>query len=600
MANVMNMKDLKQKVSRNGFDISQRVAFSAKVGEILPIGVYEVIPGDTFKANLKSFTRTVPLNSAAYCRITEYYDFFFVPTRLLWRGFNNFVLQSDDNTSVAFDENTPITITENQPYFTRDSIARYLTSLYDGNLNNQFNFPRWQLSVKILQYLGYGDFIDYSDLGDLKPYPNFQDDNLKLNPFPLLAYQKIYQDFFRNQQWEHSAPYTCNVDYLDYQSMEIDPARLNNTHPTMFDMNYCNYPLDYFFGLLPNSQFGSVAELSLIADEFEAQNFVPKFGPITTVSSFNAKFSIPKSSMSQLQAEGYSTNEIKTYIDAKDLEKIFSSSVKSLSALAVRQLEFLQKYKEILQTGGRDYRDLVEKLYGVTLPEAMSNTCQYLGGYKSFIDVNEVINQNITGDNSADIAGKGTAYAGGDFEKTFNEHGIIMVMYHAVPQLDFSTSFISKLCMKTRYTDYAMPSFDKLGMQQVSIYELSADPDVLHKVGSSYKSKFLGYAPQYVEYKTNFDKALGAFRSSLNYWIIPFSDDFLLSMLGYAVPDGEFVKDYKFPSVLNYTLLKANPLLTKNLFSTPIDSSVDTDTMLVQTNQEVYVVRNLDYNGLPY
>ena len=71
-------------------------------------------------------------------------------------------------------------------------------------------------------------------------------------------------------------------------------------------------------------------------------------------------------------------------------------------------------------------------------------------------------------------------------------------------------------------------------------------------------------------------------------------------MLGYAVPDGEFVKDYKFPSVLNYTLLKANPLLTKNLFSTMIDSSVDTDTMLVQTNQEVYVVRNLDYNGLPY
>ena len=101
MANVMSLKKLKNNTSRNGFDLSKRNIFSAKVGELLPVYCKEIIPGDKFKINVKSFTRTMPVNTAAYTRIKEYYDWFFVPTNLLWNKFNTWVTQMTDNTQHA-------------------------------------------------------------------------------------------------------------------------------------------------------------------------------------------------------------------------------------------------------------------------------------------------------------------------------------------------------------------------------------------------------------------------------------------------------------------------------------------------------------------
>lgn len=92
----MSLPNLKNHVSRNGFDLSEKVAFTAKVGQLLPIMHKEVIPGDKFKINVKAFARTQPVNTAAFTRIRQYYDFFFVPWSQLWRNFGNFVTQIND------------------------------------------------------------------------------------------------------------------------------------------------------------------------------------------------------------------------------------------------------------------------------------------------------------------------------------------------------------------------------------------------------------------------------------------------------------------------------------------------------------------------
>ena len=84
MANIMNMKQMRNNVSRNGFDLSFKKNFTAKAGELLPVMVKEVLPGDVFDINLSTFTRTQPINTAAFARMREYYDFFFVPYNLLW------------------------------------------------------------------------------------------------------------------------------------------------------------------------------------------------------------------------------------------------------------------------------------------------------------------------------------------------------------------------------------------------------------------------------------------------------------------------------------------------------------------------------------
>lgn len=153
----MSLVKLQNKPSRNGFDLSRKVAFSAKCSELLPVECIECIPGDSFKIKKQHFTRTLPVNTAAYTRIREYYDWFFVPTNLLWDKFNTFVTQMNDNamTAAAITDNAK-TGTQH-PYFTTYDIINYLekfrTELSDDyTRNNFFGYDRSLLSSKLLDY----------------------------------------------------------------------------------------------------------------------------------------------------------------------------------------------------------------------------------------------------------------------------------------------------------------------------------------------------------------------------------------------------------------------------------------------------------------
>ena len=97
--------------------------------------------------------------------------------------------------------------------------------------------------------------------------------NNYVNLFPILAYQKIYQDFFRWSQWENANPSSYNVDYFSGTSVSLvsdvpaaDAAYWKSD--TMFDLKYCNWNKDMLMGVLPNSQFGDVAVINLGEDGF--------------------------------------------------------------------------------------------------------------------------------------------------------------------------------------------------------------------------------------------------------------------------------------------------------------------------------------------
>ena len=127
-----------------------------------------------------------------------------------------------------------------------------------------------------MSYLGYGNFIKsvpssghrwwsttLLNKNDATDYTQQYIQNNYVNLFPLLAYQKIYQDFFRWSQWEKSDPSSYNVDY--YTGVGVNLATLPSydssywKSDTMFDLKYCNWNKDMLMGVLPNSQFGDVA-----------------------------------------------------------------------------------------------------------------------------------------------------------------------------------------------------------------------------------------------------------------------------------------------------------------------------------------------------
>lgn len=581
MANIMSLKSLRNKTSRNGFDLSSKRNFTAKAGELLPVKTWEVLPGDTFRIDLRTFSRTQPLNTAAFARMREYYDFYFVPYDLLWNKANTALTQMYDNPqhAISFDPTVNFVLSGDMPYLTCHQIADYLngvaSDIDDDSVKNYFGYNRGLLSAKLLEYLGYGNFYKYANSSSYTYTDTPLKNNLQLNLFSLLAYQKIYADFYRDSQWEKVSPSTFNVDYMDGQDMNLDisgSVRFSENY-NMFDLRYCNWQKDLFHGVVPRAQYGNVAVVS-------------GFGNVTLSGNIVQN------------AAGLSSSNLSTSIKLASGSSPASSNMVSnvnFSILALRQAEFLQKWKEITQSGNKDYKEQVEKHWNVSPGDGFSEMCTYLGGISSSLDINEVVNNNITGDNAADIAGKGTGVSNGVINfNSQGRYGLIMCIYHCLPLIDYTTDLVSPIFTKVNATDYAIPEFDRVGMQQVPLANFS-NPQ-LSEFGSLVINN-IGFAPRYIEYKTDVDSSVGAFKRSLNSWVISYDNRSLADQLGNVDPNNQ-----PSPSAapLNYTMFKVNPNSLNPIFAVNVNSSDDTDQFLCSSFFDVKVVRNLDTDGLPY
>lgn len=566
MSNIMNLKSLRNKPSRNGFDLSFKRNFTAKAGELLPVMVKEVLPGDVFNIDLSSFTRTQPVNTAAFARMREYYDFFFVPYNLLWNKADTLLTQMYDNPQHANSWNPAdaFILKGEMPYITCEQIANYFKTqrslglLVSSIKNNYFGYQRGPLSAKLLEYLGYGNYFDYAGTNAEKNEwsKNPLMSNLNLNVFGLLAYQKIYADFFRDSQWEKISPSTFNVDYMNgVETLQMDiPVGTSPNQDfykayNMFDLRYCNWQKDLFHGVVPSAQYGG------------GSTVYPVSGSITGTVAGSVVTGTAKS---------------------------------SLDVLMLRQYEFLLKWREIAQSGNKDYKDQVQKHWNVSVGDYASEVCQYLGGVNSNIDINEVVNTNITSDNAADIAGKGTGVSRGNicFDSR-GKYGLLMCIYHCLPVLDYTTDFVEPTFTKINATDYAIPEFDRIGMQAVPLVWATNPPG---SVASAPYMK-LGYAPRYIEYKTAFDSSVGAFKRSLNSWVMSYNNASLIDQIGSGTtkPEPPYSDVY-----VNYSAFKVNPNSVNPIFAVQADSSVDTDQFLCSAFFDVKAVRNLDVDGLPY
>lgn len=548
----MSLKSLRNKTSRNGFDLSFKKNFTAKAGELLPVMVKEVLPGDSFKIDLKSFTRTQPINTAAFARIREYYDFYFVPYDLLWNKANTALTQMYDNPqhAVSLDPTQNFLLDGSMPSVTAKAIADYLASFgvtYSDYDKNYFGYSRSECSAKLLEYLGYGRFYAFtprgSDTWDSSPLMS----NLTFNIFGLLAYQKIYADYYRDSQWERISPSTFNVDYMDGTSnMSIDGLITGSSSSkivqnyNLFDLRYCNWQKDLFHGVVPHQQYGDLSAVS-----------VGKIPPADEQTGF--------------------------------------------TILALRQAEFLQKWKEITQSGNKDYKDQIEKHWGVSVGDGFSELCTYLGGVSSSLDINEVVNTNITGNNAADIAGKGTGVSNGVINfNSGGKYGLLVCIYHCLPLLDYTAALLNSAFTKVRVTDYAIPEFDRVGMELVPLRKMINPPA---DGFSSYADSGLGYAPRYIDYKTSVDCSIGGFFGSLRNWVISYSNTSILNQLGSKDPVNQ---PQPTAAPMNYTFFKVNPNCLDPLFAVAVNSELSTDQFLCSSFFDVKVVRNLDTDGLPY
>ena len=535
---------------RSSFDLSSKKLFTAKVGEILPCYWQIAIPGTKYRISSDWFTRTVPVNTAAYTRIKEYYDFYAVPLRLISRALPQAFTQMTDYVTSAASSTTNTSALTSVPNVTQNIINTFLQIANAGdqtNTRDDAGLPIVYGSCKLLDMLGYGSIIASTNTGKAaitKKYlgvdalgdadnPLVYQSSQTVNALPFLAYQKIYYDFFSNSQWEKHKAYAYNVDYW--------PGTGNIGLVTdMVQLRYANYPKDYFMGMLPSSQYGSVAVLP------------------STVSSLSPNSVILPTNSTSLRATGSGTADV-NLSSSNNLAGDILTINSSLSALSIRATEYLQRWKEVVQFSSKDYSDQMAAQFGIKAPEYMGNHAHYIGGWSSVININEVVNTNLDADSSqASIAGKGVSSNSGH-TLTYDcgaEHQIIMCVYHALPMLDWNLTGQAPQLTVTAISDFPQPAFDQLGMQSVPALNLQNNP-------GRNVSGALGYNLRYWQWKSNIDTVHAGFRAGAAYQLSDSQND--VGIQG----------------------------------DTTI-CSVAFDQLLCNVNFQVYAVQNLDRNGLPY
>lgn len=643
-SNIMGLHGLKNKTSRNSFDLSHRNLFTAKVGELLPCAVFEMNPGDTISLDSSYFTRTAPLETAAFTRLRENVQFFFVPYSLLWKYFNSQVMNmtqtaaGGDVSRVASGIVDNAVVSTQMPFIDYRSIKVYLNSILkiytdkkagyeDVTLNN--GELRSAASAKLLQLLGYGNFPEQN----MKTYSALSstvvNNSLNLSIFRLLAYQKICNDHYTYRQWQPYDASLCNIDYLVpsrtgslnlgpfLTALTSDNSRLKKLN--MFDLRFSNLPLDYFNGVLPTAQFGkeSVVNLNLGSasgsgtfsgvtgnqkqdSRFVGYSYVEDYdgSKVQNVdfSSFRTQGDgVVVSNSDAARSLRIPYNHVHDFNGSVDIATSLSGS---FSVLALRQATALQKYKEIQLANDADFVSQIEAHFGIK-PKHDSDTSIFIGGSSSMIDINPQVNQNLA-DWSQTNAYKGAPTGSGSAKMKFtaDTYGVVMGIYRCTPVLDYAHVGVDRTLLKTDASDFVIPELDSIGMQQNIQGEVimptyyKNEGDFTDLVDSDVTLSY-GYAPRYAELKTSFDRYNGAFCFGLQSWVTGLNVEQLHKQLYKAGEDSHHMLDAT-------ELFNCRPDLVSSIFLNQSTLVTDDDNLYVGLVNMAYVVRNLSRYGLPY
>jgi hypothetical protein len=622
MAHFTGLKELQNHPHKAGFDVGSKNLFTAKVGELLPVFWDLSIPDCDYDIDLAYFTRTRPVQTAAYTRVREYFDFYAVPCDLLWKSFDSAVIQMGEVAPVQSKTLLdPLTVGTDIPWCTLSdlSVSVYYSSggaptgqvvTVPSGFGNIFGYNRGDVNHKLLSYLNYGNFLNPSSTnvgygtnrwwnssfgpGSNDSYSLKYLNNNAVSLFPLLAYQKIYQDFFRWSQWENADPTSYNVDYYNGSGNLFGPSGISSSisagnaywkRDNMFSLRYCNWNKDMFMGILPNSQFGDVAVVNL----GDSGSGVIPVGFLSDTDvftqAFNATAMKTVSDTSPLGISGSNSVSARQSMVAR----INNADVASFSILALRQAEALQKWKEITQSVDTNYRDQIKAHFGINTPASMSHMAQYIGGVARNLDISEVVNNNLYEDGSeAVIYGKGVGTGTGKMRyHTGSQYCIIMCIYHAMPLLDYAISGQDPQLLCTSVEDLPIPEFDNIGMEAVPASTLFNSSRFVN-IGVN---DFLGYNPRFWPWKSKIDRVHGAFTTTLKDWVAPIDDKYLEKWFN--------PKDGKAVSV-SWPFFKVNPNTLDSIFAVAANSIWESDQLLVNCDISCKVVRPLSQDGMPY
>lgn len=614
MSSLFGLNKPNTDLRKNVFDLSEKALFSFSAGQLIPCMVKETNPGEKFQMSVASLVRTQPLNTAGFVRCRQYYHFFFVPYRQLWNGWDNFIYGVNYRTSsLQKQPSTTIPAIDLFPLLKRLYDDGALTPLTGTGINytkalDEMGIPYYLGMSRLLDLLGYGlhgstgTFVGgYSSLSELvekllwtanaqgTAYTKagagvnslFTENRLLVNPFRLLAYQKIYSDFYKRDDYEGTRPEDFNID--DFVGGENINGTLRVAGDEglkrligMLRLRYRWQPKDYFTGVVPSELFNVGSLSSLMTGLGRSMNS----SVVSSLQHYEREDDI------QLPADVDGGISTKTIRAAFAIEK---------------QLRLTRR------AGGHDYISQTAAHFGFDVPRGRGDKVEFLGGFTNNVEINEVTatagtEQAVVGQTFG--KGIGAINGGKDIEFTAKEHGIIMCITSIVPEVDYSAEGLNKFNAKFDRGDYYHPEFQDLGLQPVFGYELknhwiskvpslvySNYADVQNKRQGNYilmentevvhrRNSVLGFVPRYSEYKVSFDRLHGEFRNgrSLSAW------------------SGSNMLDYDRSGVLINTL-KIDARCLNRIFSVQYDGRESNDQFMCAAQFVTKAIRPMSITG---
>lgn len=435
-----------------------------------------------------------------------------------------------------------------------------------------------------------------------------------LSILPLLAYHKICNDHYRNEKWQPFEPWTCNIDYLsptDNMNAKtfISADSFGTLATTLIDLENSNLPIDYFTSVLPRAQYGDESAVPIGLRDSDATLIVkdsadPSKGVLFGLSSHTPDDTLEKADADPTPVDGRYATWIRSSSTGDVLlgfKGKLTAADSSLKISALRSATALQKYKEIQNSNDPDFANQVLAHFGIK-PKVDSRTSIFIGGDDKTLSINPQINTNFLNGGQPDIKAIGVGDLSAGCKFTSTTYGMIIGIYRAVPQLDYSHVGIDRNLFKTDATDFPIPELDSIGMQTQYRCELSAP-----LIGTCQKvvpfdprpypvdmSVTYGYAPRYAELKSARDYFEGGFCGAYKTWVTGYDQSFL----------SRWRRNLGNMSLANYgsidDLFKCRPSLLYPIFVNQWSGTVNDDKLLIGSVNTCVAVRPFSMYGLPY
>lgn len=450
----------------NTFDLSHSRKFSMSIGKITPISVMECVPGDSFNIKTTQLVRFAPLLAPIMHESSVYCHFFFVPNRILWPQWEEYITGGEDAADPGY-------VPPVAPYFSSMTVT-------EGTLPDYLGLPTGSLGA-----------------------------NEKISCLPFMAYWKIYNEYYRDQN-------LC--DKVDDEAQSGSNALPQNWQ----ELKNRAWQHDYFTSALPWTQkgpeatipLGTTAPLVNLTGPADDLSLASRWRQTdATAGGSNDVTGISVSGASYVAANSL-TNEPRQ-IDVTPHTEVDLTDATASSINDLRRAFRLQEWLERNARGGSRYIEVILAHFGVQSSDARLQRPEFLGGSATPISISEVLQ---TSDAAAEdtpqgnMAGHGVSVGSSNYVSyKCEEHGYIIGLMTVMPKTAYQQG-IPKHFQKFDKFEYFWPSFANIGEQPILNREVYAD------ASDSLNDEVFGYTPRYAEYKYIPSTVHGEFRTSLNFW----------------------------------------------------------------------------------